>query len=162
MIASDGKRTLWGEVIPFLLNHREVLGRFGGWFALLGFLLLTWLANSTTTFVQHLADPLWDLIHWQPAAGIPRAAAELAVPTFVFGVAILVLRIVLRREQSLPDEAVPRTIQPHHGLLGSLSVFAVPRAGKEAAAELRHQIEAAVVGARGTGAESLAICQSLG
>ncbi len=41
----SGKDFEWADSILFLLSHQRLLGQWGVWLALAGFLLLSWLGN---------------------------------------------------------------------------------------------------------------------
>jgi hypothetical protein len=146
-------RSVWADVIPLLLKHKEFLGKRGAWLALAGFLVLEWLAHASAPVVEQLADPLLSWFGWRPAAGLARSTVELLLPAAVFVCVVRFLGWYVRRQEAPSvEEPVGGKVYPHRGIIASLSWFSVPGGrDPEVSRRLREEIEAALAPAAGSG-----------
>ena len=144
------RTSLWGYAIRLLLKHGEVFGHWGPPVALIGFLVLEWLAHSSAELIMQTSESLF---RWHLSAGLISALTGVALPVLVFLASALILGSRLRavEESHADDQAkakarasttAQRPIFPHRGLIASVSL--VPKAAQI-------PVEAAMVAAPGSG-----------
>jgi hypothetical protein len=146
----------WADVIPFLLLHRQFLGKWGVWLALAGFLILEWLAHASAAVVERLGAAMLGLIGWHPQPGLAEAAVELILPSLVFlGVVRGLGKYIQRYKAGIPNTAIS-AVFAHRGLIASVSLFGV-RSGNpgppdpQASGRMREEIRTAAMSTAGSG-----------
>ena len=141
---TTAKTSLWGYAIRLLLKHGEVFGKWGPWVALLGFLVLEWLAHSSAELVVRLSEALF---RWHLSEGLMSSLLGVALPVMVFVASAWALGSRLRRieEKQAEDQAkadAERPIFAHRGLIASVSLVTM---------DSQEAIKAAMVPAPGSG-----------